>query len=922
MKHHLLAFFFAFLSLLAAAAHAKRIDVTDQRTSSERRTSKTAVIAVFKNDNLYKPASNDRTPRVNTTFHDGFVRFLNQRKIAYTSRFNFTDDRMPLAMSLSLFNAKDVGTLYAYPPVQSVEQIQSGGVNSFQKHVIRTSQPHQAHQSRAASAALPKDVYGPHIMIGADLLHNEGQYGAGVKIGVVDTGVDHTHPAFGNCYGKPGCTVVGGYGFVSDSNSLVQTKDSRPDCNNYGVESSWGHGTHVAGVVGADDRTRNFTGIVPKAFLSPYRIAGCTGNSAPDIAAAGLQRAFFDGMDVISMSFSFPPGWSSSFISTLANRLTELGAVVVTSLGNGGESGLFVGNSPAIAPGVHSVAAVENQYLSSWTYTIAIGTTQSSSTYLSNDAFQFNKSAKLPVYTTSKRILDPNDACNQLPSSTPDLSKYAVLIAKAKNCVTTLQINNAKDAGAKVIIIYNDKTDEPIYVDEYLDVEDTTQAAGISYEDGVKIANAIYSKKTVTLDFSKSHGAVQQNNITGGLIGDYSEYGPTWDAGGVPSSAGIGGLVMSTWPVNAGSYAVLSGTSFSTPMVAGAMALYKSIKGNTETPKELSAIFMSTAKPVPYAKDSPVLDTVARQGAGLINIYQAVKSISRVTPAQLLLNDTHFFQGNQDVTIKNIGSVSQQFTVQHLPAGTVYAQDGSGKGVYYDGPVRPVAKDQATVKFSPASFTVAPGQSQKVGLTFTHPSADPLKLAVYSGYVQIKSNQEFGTLTVPYLGIGANFSSLQTLNTTRDEDDGIAQPTLRGQSANTITANETFSLNSTDQPSLVWGLNLGSPLATVLLVNANTTYTPSLRQGSSKFTPVCSKVRSSDVVATILTSRNKDRDLGDPSYTFIGSTWTDSKGVTRKVPNGKFRVLLRVLKPNSDPANDCSYESFLSRAFTVKQGAS
>jgi hypothetical protein len=64
-------------------------------------------------------------------------------------------------------------------------------------------------------ATAPKDVFSTHIMTGVDKLHNEGYYGKGIKIGIIDSGVDYNHPALGGKFG-PGNKVIGGYDFVGD----------------------------------------------------------------------------------------------------------------------------------------------------------------------------------------------------------------------------------------------------------------------------------------------------------------------------------------------------------------------------------------------------------------------------------------------------------------------------------------------------------------------------------------------------------------------------------------------------------------------------------------------------------------------------------------------------------------------------------
>ncbi len=85
-------------------------------------------------------------------------------------------------------------------------------------------------------------------MSGVDKLHDAGYFGAGSKVGVIDSGVDYTHPALGGCFGA-GCKIAGGYDYVGDnfngSNSPMPDSDPLDQC--------YGHGTFVAGVIGASE---------------------------------------------------------------------------------------------------------------------------------------------------------------------------------------------------------------------------------------------------------------------------------------------------------------------------------------------------------------------------------------------------------------------------------------------------------------------------------------------------------------------------------------------------------------------------------------------------------------------------------------------------------------------------------------------
>lgn len=73
-----------------------------------------------------------------------------------------------------------------------------------------------------------------------DKLHAKGIKGKGIKVGIIDTGVDYRHPALGGGFG-PGFKIAGGYSFVNDNGTLVDSPDPLSTC------LTGGHGTHVSG---------------------------------------------------------------------------------------------------------------------------------------------------------------------------------------------------------------------------------------------------------------------------------------------------------------------------------------------------------------------------------------------------------------------------------------------------------------------------------------------------------------------------------------------------------------------------------------------------------------------------------------------------------------------------------------------------
>ena len=128
----------------------------------------------------------------------------------------------------------------------------------------------------------------------------------------------------------------------------------------------------------------------------------------------------------------------------------------------------------------------------------------------------------------------------------------------------------------------------------------------------------------------------------------FCSYGPSDDFYFKPAVGAPGGNILSTLPVPLGSFGVESGTSMATPYVAGSSALLLQVKGRSAA-VALSArsLFETTAHVVPSSNNvsSSPLQTVAQQGAGLIQVHNAIRYSTIVTPGEIILNDTAHFQG-------------------------------------------------------------------------------------------------------------------------------------------------------------------------------------------------------------------------------------------------------------------------------------
>jgi len=172
--------------------------------------------------------------------------------------------------------------------------------------------------------------------IGAGVVHVGGNTGAGVKVAIIDTGIDYNHPDLDANFG----TLLG-YNFVND--------DDDPMDDN-------GHGTHCAGIVAAED---NGVGVAPEAYLYGVKVLDSGGSGFITDVIAGIDWSVQNDMEIISMSLG---GGGSVSLEAACDNAYNAGIVVVASAGNGGNPpgrGDNVGY-PAAYSSVIAVAATDS----------------------------------------------------------------------------------------------------------------------------------------------------------------------------------------------------------------------------------------------------------------------------------------------------------------------------------------------------------------------------------------------------------------------------------------------------------------------------------------------------------------------------------------------------------------------------------
>ncbi|ESK92033.1 hypothetical protein Moror_10317 [Moniliophthora roreri MCA 2997] len=731
-----------------------------------------------------------------------------------------------------------------------------------------------------------------HVMTGVDKLHAKGITGEGIKVGIIDTGIDYTHPALGDGFG-PGFKVAGGYDFVGDEYNGTNTPVPDPDP----LDQCYGHGTHVAGILGANPgNPANISGVAYSASIYAYRIFGCSGDSTDDIIVDALLRGVADGQDILTLSIGQPDGWTEGTTSVVASRIAANGTVVTVAAGNDGASGPWFTSAPANSINAISVGSVDNAVIFLNNVTVH-GVKHDPITYYSLSPFSVD--GIKPVWATSNDTTITDDACNPLPASTPNLTDYIALIRRG-NCTFVQKATNAFAKGAQTILIYESNGTGFTLID----AGNFTTVTLIQAADGEFLVKQFAAGAPVALSFPQPDqgGSTEYPNPAGGLVSAFTSWGATNDFFFKPAVAAPGGNILSLLPTNKGSYGVAAGTSMATPFVAGAAALIRSVLGKVVDTRTL---LETTAKLIPAESNNTKapLQSAAWQGAGLINVYDALYSTTRVSPGELILNDSAHFVPEHTFTIQNIGDVVKQYQLNHLPAGT--AMTVIPGTIFTSSGGVPLTNDTIIVDLSTGSFTLAPGQSQDVVARFTAPPVNTSTFPLYSGFIQISSALENGSTTdtthVSYIGLAAALKDKVVLDNT-NVTLGRQVPLVRQSSGaiQTSAKNYTFGIvnGTSDYPIVELRLVFGTPQLRLDLVDSdfaldNATAVEQLGL-LTEYTYV---------------SRNDQND--NLYYVLVFPEPVFANG-TRWVPNESYKILVRALRVNGDPSKEADFDAWLS----------
>jgi uncharacterized protein (TIGR03437 family) len=588
------------------------------------------------------------------------------------------------------------------------------------------------------------------------------QAGAGMKIGIIDSGMDLTHPGLQDTsltppagYPKGNTTytnrkviVARSYiaehlapGFTSDRANTDPAAISQPDDDT--PRDFIGHGTALAMIAAGAQNTNaangiTIQGVAPKAFLGNYKIFGSPGLndfSAFRAVEHALTDAIADGMDVVTLSLSegdpafFAPldtqtecGGICDIYAQAVENTVRAGVVVVVSAGNSGNIGRRPQtwssvHSPGTAPSGITVGALVNSREMYQSVRRADGQMIRA---------RFGTGPQLTAPLTAP-VRDGGLGCSAFGAGS---MAGAIALIQRGDCYIDEKVNFAQQAGAIAVIVYQASGND---IQSGLLPASTTGIPSvlIGNADGLALRSA---GGTVTLDPAFTGAAA-----TGNVVWPASSRGPSpGDFGNVktnvikPEIAAVGANIYTAAQrlnpsgdaYNASGYTSVTGTSYATAIVAGAAALVKQ-KNPGWSPAHIKSALVNTANQ--DVTDAGATASVRSVGAGRLNVGDAVNATFTASPATI-----------------SFGVIA----AASLPIGRILtiSNGGTAPVALTLSVARRTADANASVQLGSAAVTVGAGGTSSVTVTLTGTRPAP---GSYEGFIEIRSASQ--TLRVPYL---------------------------------------------------------------------------------------------------------------------------------------------------------------------------
>ncbi|MDO7867942.1 S8 family serine peptidase [Nocardioides jiangxiensis] len=523
--------------------------------------------------------------------------------------------------------------------------------------------------------------------------------GRGVKVAIVDTGIDVSHPCFDDA-GFPATRQLGDTHFTNNKVIVARVFNNKAKVMGYTPAAMQEHGTHVAGTVACDLDTPadvngvtipyGVSGVAPAAQLGNYNIfpAAVDDARSEDILDA-LEQAYTDGMDVANMSLGGSASGIDDLLTVAIDDLDRANMVVAVAAGNSGP-GHYTVESPGSAQRALTAGASTVPHFVGSPFSFGGGSTG----LAAGDFATVSTDLTAPIGVVTGSIGGLGDACSALPAGSL-AGKIAVL--SRGGCAFSVKIRTAQAAGAAAAVVVNNVAGDPVSMGQDGTADQPTIPAYMaSLADRAALAAADGASGTIGATTSY----ISSTNVD--IMAGFSSQGPTdADFRVKPDVVAPGVNVLSSIPASfcdtPPCWAFFQGTSMATPHLAGSAAVVIGAHPSWSAAAVRSAIVNTADQGVlkDSATGTSVVDDVNVVGAGREDLLSAVGATVALGPVSTSFGSTAAGSGTtltRTVTVTNLGGSAATYSLA--------VDSTTGSGVTFSG--------------SPASVSLAPGASATV----------------------------------------------------------------------------------------------------------------------------------------------------------------------------------------------------------------